>query len=62
MTVKMKTKSKGIVSWPADERPRERLIARGPHALTDAELTTILGHNLRQTHDMACDIQPWIGG
>jgi len=37
-----KTKSKGIVSWPADERPRERLIARGPHALTDAELIAIL--------------------
>lgn len=35
-------KSKGIVSWPEDERPRERLITRGPHALTDAELIAIL--------------------
>jgi DNA repair protein RadC len=42
MTGKTKSKSKGIVSWPADERPRERLIARGPHALTDAELIAIL--------------------
>ena len=34
-----KTTSKGIVSWPADERPRERLLLHGPHAVTDAELT-----------------------
>lgn len=42
MPTPKKSKSKGIVSWPADERPRERLIARGPHALTDAELIAIL--------------------
>ena len=42
MTKRIKNKSKGIVSWPADERPRERLIARGSHALTDAELIAIL--------------------
>jgi DNA repair protein RadC len=36
------TKSKGIVSWPEDERPRERLLARGSHTLTDAELIAIL--------------------
>src|SRR6266581_7377452 len=35
-------RSKGIVSWPADERPRERLLSRGPHALTEAELLAIL--------------------
>jgi DNA repair protein RadC len=34
--------SKGIVSWPEDERPRERLLSRGPNALTDAELVAIL--------------------
>ena len=37
----MKTKSPAqrpsIVAWPADERPRERLLARGPEALIDAE-------------------------
>jgi len=34
--------SHGIVSWPEDERPRERLLSRGPHSLTDAELIAIL--------------------
>jgi len=36
------TKSRGIVSWPEEERPRERLLSRGPQALTDAELVAIL--------------------
>lgn len=36
------TKSRGIVSWPEEERPRERLLSRGPQALTDAELFAIL--------------------
>lgn len=36
------SKSKGIVSWPADERPRERLLARGAEKLTEAELLAIL--------------------
>lgn len=35
-------KSRGIVSWPEEERPRERLLSRGPQALTDAELVAIL--------------------
>ncbi len=35
-------KSSGIVSWPEGERPRERLLQRGPQALTDAELVAIL--------------------
>jgi DNA repair protein RadC len=35
-------KSKGIVSWPQEERPRERLMSRGAQALTDAELVAIL--------------------
>src|SRR4030042_6716289 len=42
MKGKTKHPSKGIVSWPMDERPRERLLSRGPHALTDAELVAIL--------------------
>ena len=37
-----KKKSKGIVSWPEEERPRERILTRGPEALTDAELIAIL--------------------
>ncbi len=31
-----------IRAWPAEERPRERLIAHGPGALTTAELLAIL--------------------
>ena len=38
----MRTQSKGIVSWPLEERPRERLLSLGPQALTDAELIAIL--------------------
>ena len=38
----MKKQSLGIISWPEDERPRERLLSRGPHALTDAELLAVL--------------------
>lgn len=30
-----------ISDWPADERPREKLLARGAHSLSDAELLAI---------------------
>ncbi|MDR3213675.1 MAG: DNA repair protein RadC [Azoarcus sp.] len=30
-----------ITDWPEDERPREKLLARGPQALTDAELLAL---------------------
>lgn len=30
-----------IKDWPADERPREKLLQRGSHTLTDAELLAI---------------------
>lgn len=30
-----------ITDWPEDERPREKLLARGPQALSDAELLAI---------------------
>jgi DNA repair protein RadC len=42
MAPKQKGTSKGISSWPEDERPRERLLSRGPNALTNAELLAIL--------------------
>lgn len=32
----------GIAKWSEDERPRERLLSRGAHALTDAELLAII--------------------
>lgn len=38
----MTNNSKGIVSWPQEERPRERLLSKGAQALTDAELVGIL--------------------
>jgi len=38
----MQQAKKGINSWPVDDRPRERLLRRGPQALTDAELVAIL--------------------
>lgn len=31
----------GIADWPASERPREKLLERGPEALSDAELLAI---------------------
>ena len=37
-----------IRDWPANERPREKLLARGPATLSDAELLAIfLGSGLR---------------
>lgn len=37
-----RSSSKGIASWPQEERPRERLLSKGTQALTDAELVAIL--------------------
>jgi len=37
-----KTPTKGITYWPESERPRERLLAKGPDALSDAQLLAIL--------------------
>src|ERR1700756_5111706 len=31
-----------IKDWPKSERPREKLLARGAHALSDAELLAVL--------------------
>lgn len=36
------SESAGIVSWPEEERPRERLLSLGAHSLTDAQLVAIL--------------------
>jgi DNA repair protein RadC len=37
-----KKKSKGIKSWPEDDRPREKLLKRGAGALSNSELLAIL--------------------
>ncbi len=42
MKKQTKTKSKGIVSWPTTERPREKLLHSGPEALSDGELLAVL--------------------
>src|SRR5215210_4607792 len=47
-----------ITEWPADDRPREKLIAKGPEALSDAELVAILfrtGIRGRTAVDLARD-------
>ena len=54
-----------IHEWPADERPRERLLARGAAGLSDAELlaiflrTGIAGHS---AVDLARDLLTEFGG
>ncbi len=48
-----------ITDWPADERPREKLLKRGAHALSDAELLAIFlrtGIKGRTAVDLARDL------
>ncbi len=48
-----------IKDWPADERPREKLLRRGADALTDAELLAIFlrtGTQGKSAVDMARDL------
>jgi DNA repair protein RadC len=42
MALELQKQAHGIAAWPEEERPRERLLRRGPQALTDAELIAIL--------------------
>ena len=49
----------GIADWPAAERPRERLLARGAVVLSDAELLSLLlrtGMAGRSAIDVARDL------
>jgi DNA repair protein RadC len=53
------TRTMSIRDWPEDERPREKLLARGAHALTSAELVAILlgnGVRGRSALDMGRDL------
>ena len=34
----------GMESWPAEQKPRERLLALGAQALSDAELIALILH------------------
>jgi len=48
-----------ITDWPVDDRPRERLIRKGPESLSDAELIAILlrtGTRGRSALDLARDL------
>lgn len=41
-TLKKKTNTSGIKSWPEDDRPREKLLKKGASALSNSELLAIL--------------------
>lgn len=54
-----------ITDWPADERPREKLLARGAEALTDAELLAIflrVGVAGKTAVELARDLLTHFGG
>lgn len=54
-----------ISDWPLEERPRERLLAHGPAALSDAELLAIFlrtGVRGRSAVDLARDLLVRFGG
>ena len=54
-----------ITDWPAAERPREKLAARGPEALSDAELLAILlrvGVTGKSAVDLARELLTTFGG
>ncbi len=54
-----------IVRWPVDERPRDKLVARGAHALSDAELLAIFlrtGYSGHTAVDLARRLLQRCGG
>jgi len=54
-----------IKEWPEGERPREKLLARGPEVLSDAELLAIFlrtGVNGKTAVDVARDLLERFGG
>jgi DNA repair protein RadC len=53
-----------IPDWPADDRPREKLLSKGPAALSDAELLAIFlrtGTSGRSAVDLARDLLTQFG-
>ena len=53
-----------IAEWPVDDRPREKLVAKGPDALTDSELVAIFlrtGVRGRSAVDLARDLMERFG-
>ena len=56
---------KGIAHWPKTERPRERLLAKGPEALSDAHLLAILlrtGRRDSSAVQVAIELLDRVGG
>ena len=54
-----------ISQWPIDDRPREKLLAKGPKALTDAELLAIflrVGRKGVNAKQMAQELIDYFGG
>ena len=54
-----------IRDWPVSERPREKLLAHGPHALSDAELLAIFlrtGVSGKTAVDLARELLQTYGG
>jgi DNA repair protein RadC len=54
-----------IRQWPLDDRPREKLLAKGPKALTDAELLAIflrVGRKGVNAKQMAQELIDYFGG
>ena len=54
-----------ISQWPMDDRPREKLLAKGPKALTDAELLAIflrVGRKGMDAKQMAQELIDYFGG
>jgi DNA repair protein RadC len=57
--------AKGIPYWPESERPRERLLSKGPDALSDAQLLAILlrtGRRDSSAVQVAMELLRHIGG
>src|SRR6476469_4501847 len=51
--------STSIKNWAVDDRPREKLLAKGPEALSNSELLAILinnGHKERSALELAKDV------
>ncbi len=56
--------SQAIAQWPKGERPRERLLAEGPAALTDAQLLAIVlrvGRHSKSAVEVGRDILEQLG-
>jgi DNA repair protein RadC len=55
----MKKKETGIKEWAPNDRPREKLLLKGPQALTDSELLAILlrtGHKDKSAVELAREV------